>query len=118
MHRMKERVSHGLRYYQVPTWSYRFHKNRWRYASHVIQNLKNRLPYLLAQWNPRHDLASDEVPYRGPGRPRLRWDDELHGFCVAKLGLQHWTDIERFTKLELMNHEKAFIQNCVEKSES
>ena len=73
---------------------------------------------LLAQWIPLHDPASAEVAYRGPGRLRLRWIDELHGIYAAKIGLQHWTDIERLTKLEFMNHEEAFIQYCVEKSES
>ena len=118
MHRMKARVSHALQYHAIPTWSHRFHKNRWGYASHVIFNVKNRLPYLLAEWIPLHDPAADEVPHRRPGRPRLRWDDDLHDFCAAKLGLYHWTDIERFSKLELMNHEAAFIAYCVEKPES
>ena len=113
MRRMKERVSNALHHFQVQLWSHRFYGDRWRYAAHVVHNFKNRWPYMLAEWFPLIDPASIYMPYRGPGRPRVRWDDQLHGFCIDQLGLQHWTDIERFSKQDLAFYEKAFIEYCM-----
>ena len=79
MRRMKRRMADALHHYPLSSWSERFHRNRWRYAIHVVNNEKNRLPFWIAQWVPLLDPISIYMPYRGPGRPRLRWDDQLHG---------------------------------------
>ena len=113
MRRMKRRMADALQHFPLSSWSERFHRNRWRYAIHVVNNEKNRLPFWLAQWVPLLDPISIYMPYRGPGRPRLRWDDHLHGFCYVHLGLHHWLDIERYSKEELLLHEEMFLKYCM-----
>ena len=53
------------------------------------------------------------MPYRKPRLPRARWDDQLHDYCGGYLGLQHLTDIGRFSNYELADYEKTFVKYCM-----
>ncbi|PSN37169.1 hypothetical protein C0J52_20657 [Blattella germanica] len=43
---------------------------KWRWAGHVVRLNTNRWTKIATVWDPREGE-------RGPGRPRMRWADEL-----------------------------------------
>ena len=94
MRRMNARVAAALVQFPMKTWTETIFRHRWRYAAHMVLNAKMKWPRLLAKWIPLSDNYPDKQPYRPPGRPYLRWDDCLHDFGDAKLGLKHWGDLE------------------------
>ena len=41
---------------------------------------------------PPNDRYYGFIPQRNPGRPRMRWDDNLNAFCRQYFDESHWTD--------------------------
>ena len=112
MSRMKRRLEHGQMLYYCEPWSIRFARAQWRYINHILHG-----PLLLwartlckYNWNPHRDHAADALPHRGQGRPRMRWDDNIHRFCHSKwphLQDYHWFDL--LIDVEMKDLEDEFI---------
>ena len=98
MTRMNLRLEHGQALYYCQPWSMMFARRQWRYVLHII----DAYPLLWARtmckynYNPPYDPDSDYLRHRTAGRPRQRWDDNIHAF-VWKLWPhyhgRHWFDI-------------------------
>ena len=113
MTRMNIRVENACVQYPIASWETSFHRHRWRYAVHVIQNKKMRWPLLLSQWDPGVKLDDDTFPYRKPGRPFLRWDDSLHDYCCYEWSLSHWTDMMNWEMQRVIQLEDRYVQYCM-----
>ena len=113
MVRMNDRVKKACDQHPIGSWEVSFHRHRWRYALHVVQNGKMRWPLLLSQWDPAVRLDDDTFPYRKPGRPFLRWDDSLHDYCGYEWSLPHWTDMKDWDVRRKMNLEDRYVQYCM-----
>ena len=113
MSRMNLRVKRACAEYPIKSWEETYHRNRWRYASHMVQNMKMRWPLLLSQWDPSLKLDDDVAPYRKPGRPYLRWDDSLHDYCGYEWSLSHWTDMKDWEQQRILHLEDRYVQYCM-----
>ena len=112
MVRMNQRLSRAEQLYFCQPWSISFARNQWKYIFHLI----DAYPLLWARimlkfnFNPVYDPEASAIPYRMPGRPRLRWDDHIHGFCWKtwpQYHGRHWFDILSHTRNE--NFEDEYV---------
>ena len=71
--------------------------------------------FLLIQWITKYDEYGDDIPYGRLGKPRLRWDDELHAFCQERLNIRHWCDLEHWSPEQIDAQEDRYVQYCNEK---
>ena len=113
MTRMTLRVKNACDQHPIKSWEESFHRNRWRYASHVVQNVKMRWPLVLSQWDPSVMLDDNVAPYRKPGRPFSRWDDSLHDYCGYEWSLFHWTDMKEWDSQRILHLEDRYVQYCM-----
>ena len=113
MRRMNRRIEAAQQEYSAKSWEQTFHRQRWRYAAHVLRNIKMKWPYLLSVWNPADCHDDGMIPYRKPGRPYLRWDDSLHAYCGYEWSLLHWTDMEAWTDEQILKLEDRYVQYCM-----
>ena len=63
-------------------WSVQRRRKYFRWAGHVSRRQDNRWAITLLDWQPAAHLAQlQRGCYRRPGRPRLRWEDEVMKFA-------------------------------------
>ena len=82
MSRMKIRMENARIQYDYEDWSVKYAKNIWNYAIHLSKMNNSHWGRLLTLdcQTQKFDPFSPYIPYRPPGRPRLRWDDHLRAF--------------------------------------
>ena len=114
MHRMKMRVQRALEMHTIQNWSRRTMGARWKYALHVNFSEKSSWTKVVCDWNPIEHPIQGFPACRPRGRPRVRWDDDLHFYCEEELGLEFWTDLRTFALRVLQNMESDFIAYCFE----
>ena len=108
MRRMRDRVDDARRLYNWQSWSYRFFRDQWRFASHVSTRMSKWI--LVYNSSPVFDVSGDFIPHRDVGRPRTKWDDCLKAFFVHNFPArynEHWSYILR--NVEHVGLEDAFV---------
>ena len=64
------------------------------------------------------DPHSVDLPHRGPGRPRMRWDDVVQKFCEEILDINqdhYWSDMSQAVEMNnLEDHYVAFMTGRIE----
>ena len=85
MERMKNRVNDALEQWPIKSWSDRVTLSKWQHACRVKRVAPERWVSLACKWQPDHitDPWCEYEPYRGAGRPILKWDDSLVSFARA-----------------------------------
>ena len=88
MRRMKNRANNALQQWPIKPWSDRVTLSRWQHACRVKRVAPERRVSLACKWQPGHinDPWCEYEPYRGGGRPTLKWDDSK--FCTCHSSLQ------------------------------
>ena len=106
------RLGHGHALYYCQPWSMIFARSQWRYVLHII----DAYPLLWARtmckynYNPQYDPESDHLPHRTAGRPRQRWDDNIHAFVWKTWPHyhgRHWFDI--LSQHRLSNYDDEYV---------
>lgn len=82
MSRMNHRVDKALKQFPISAWSHQLFSRQFRNAMRISSN-RHSWPFLCKNLHPS---STNFNAYRSPGRPRLRWDDRLSSFSVAKYG--------------------------------
>ena len=112
MHRMKIRVQRALEMHAISNWSRRIMSARWKYALHVNFTDKSSWTKIICDWNPIEHPIEGLSASRSRGRPRVRWDDDLHFYCEEELDLHTWTELHTQSFLALKGMEDDFIEYC------
>ena len=86
MRRMRDRVSRALVLFPVETWPKKHLRHKYRYVGRVLQKAGD-LPARVLNWDP---TSTDETARRPPGRPALRWDDDLMPFAAERFPGRPW----------------------------
>ena len=116
MRRMRQRLERAMRIHYVEPWEVQILRRQWSYAQHVAHNDRTLWSSLVLNWQPhlQHDLLINKhFPYRAPGRPRTRWDDNLMSFCQQEFEHDHWLQIRSLTPAELHHLEDAYVVHCM-----
>ena len=86
MLKMNQRLLFGQSLHFCEPWSISFARAQWRYVHHII----DANPLLWARFMCRfnfnlvEDFSRWAIPHRNRGRPRMRWDDNIHSFCWTR----------------------------------
>ena len=76
---------------RIETWDTTYWRRKWRWASRIASQPKDRWSRLACTWKP--DLDNRRRAYRQVDRPRKRWDDEIQQFLQsAQPQPTHWLD--------------------------
>ena len=116
MRRMKQRAQRAMNIHYVEPWEIQILRRQWSYAQHVAHTDRTMWPALVLSWQPHLQpdlLANRYYPYRAPGRPRKRWDDNLMDFCQQELEHDRWLQIRSRTPAELQQLEDAYVVHCM-----
>ena len=112
MQRMNERMQHGQTLYYCKPWSMAFAHAQWRYIAHIITGHPMMWSRRLCKQNfiGIDDPQCKYVPFRRPGRPRMRWDDHIHAFCKfmwPQLEGLPWFDA--LCQVDVYQYEDSFV---------
>ena len=82
MKRMNDRLENAQSLYYCEDWSSKYAKNLWKYAYHVacLGSEQWARVLTLESRKIRQDTDAIFAPFRSPGRPKLRLDDEFASF--------------------------------------
>ena len=114
MRRMKSRVQRALEMHAERKSSRRIMNSRWNYALHVNFTDKSAWTKIVCDWNPLDHPIEGLLASRSRGRPRTRWDDDLHFYCQEELDLNSWTELHAQSFSILKERENDFIEYCFE----
>ena len=110
MVRMNERVARAEQLHPMEAWSRLYARSQWRYAQHVLKGGHSPFMRHLCQYNcrPHQDAQAPYIPSRQRGRPSMRWDHYLHGFCRERWPdrpSDHWIDVLPLSRNDDMENE-------------
>jgi hypothetical protein len=98
MKRMNDRLNDAHHLVPWKTWTMKLARDQWRFVNHLISGSTGLWSRVLCKfnWDIHPDPTTAYQPYRFPGHPRQRWDDNIHRFCsFIWPGSRdvHWFDI-------------------------
>ena len=110
---MKDRFARAQCLYYSEPWSMRFARNQWRYINHLLRGSPLLWSRSLCKynWSSHIDSSSSSLPQRRQGRPRMRWDDNIHKFCQRYFPDQryrHWVD-DVLVHVDMQDFEDEFV---------
>ena len=112
MRRMKKRLETSQSYYYCVPWAEKYARAQWRFINHLKMQSKDHWSRKLSSFSfaSVEDPISEYIPYRGVGRPRLRWDDHIRNFCASywpQFANMHWMNI--LETINITQYEDAFV---------
>ena len=102
-----EKIANNLR---IPAWDTTFWRRKWRWATRIANQPRNRWTYLSTTWQP--ELDPHQPSHRRQARPKKRWDDDIRSFVQNKStppNTSNWMDLAR-DSTTWMRLESEFIQ--------
>ena len=118
MVRMQTRMENATNLYAWEIWSKKYAKNLWNYGCHLAKSDERKWSKVITLESRciKRDVAGLFHPYRGAGRPKLRWDDYFTNFfhqLVPTALDTHWIHLLQSRASDKTIREKfiAFVQN-------